>query len=180
MMTKRRFGSVRQLPSGRWQARYPGPDGLDRSAPETFPTKRDAEVWLTLKEAEIRQGDWIDPDAGRISFGEYAATWIGEQILKPRTEELYRGLLRNHLLPAFGNVPIGDIREAAVRRWRKERLAAGPRQQRPFGPVTVAKAYRLHARDHEHRDRRRAHPPEPVPHQGGGLRGLARAAGDLS
>ncbi len=76
-MTKRRFGRVRQLPSKRWQARYPGPDGLDRNAPETFPTKRDAEIWLTLKEAEIRQGDWIDPDAGRINFGEYAAAWIG-------------------------------------------------------------------------------------------------------
>ncbi len=26
-MGKRRFGRVRELPSGRWQARYPGPDG---------------------------------------------------------------------------------------------------------------------------------------------------------
>ena len=24
---RRRFGTVRRLPSGRWQARYPGPDG---------------------------------------------------------------------------------------------------------------------------------------------------------
>src|SRR5215467_2821464 len=31
----------------------------------------------------------------------------------------------------------------ALRRWRKERLDAGPRAVRPFGPVTVAKAYRL-------------------------------------
>jgi integrase len=30
-----------------------------------------------------------------------------------------------------------------VRRWRKERLDTGPHAQRPFGPVTVAKAYRL-------------------------------------
>src|ERR1017187_7341611 len=33
--------------------------------------------------------------------------------------------------------------EAAVRRWRKERLNAGKKAKRPFGPVTVAKAYRL-------------------------------------
>jgi len=44
MTKKRRFGRVRQLPSGRWQARYAGPDGIDRSAPETFATKTDAEV----------------------------------------------------------------------------------------------------------------------------------------
>jgi hypothetical protein len=35
--------------------------------PETFATKTDAEVWLTLKEAEIRNGDWINPDDGKVS-----------------------------------------------------------------------------------------------------------------
>lgn len=38
---------------------------------------------------------------------------------------------------------MGDIDEAAVRRWRKQRLEAGKAAKRPFGPVTVAKAYRL-------------------------------------
>ena len=36
MPGKRRFGRVRELPSGRWQARYKGPDGIDRPAPRTF------------------------------------------------------------------------------------------------------------------------------------------------
>ena len=35
------------------------------------------------------------------------------------------------------------MQEVTVRRWRKERLEAGPKAERPFGPVTVAKAYRL-------------------------------------
>jgi integrase len=143
MSKKRRFGRVRRLPSGRYQARYQGPDGVDRPAPETFATKGDAEIWLTLKEAEMQRGDWIDPDAGKVTLGKYAARWIDDQVLKPRTGELYRGLLKNHLAPAFGSVDLCDIREADIRRWRKERLEAGPRQERPFGPVTVAKAYRL-------------------------------------
>jgi integrase len=142
-MGKRRFGRVRRLPSGRYQVRYPGPDAVDRPAPETFTTKTGAEVWLTMKEAEIRRGDWLDPVPGRIWFGDYADAWISDQVLKPRTVELYRGLLKNHLRPTFGNVELGDIRDADVRRWRKQRLEAGPRQARPFGPVTVAKAYRL-------------------------------------
>jgi len=142
-MTKRRFGRVRQLPSGRWQARYAGPDGVDRAAPQTFATKRDADVWLTLKEAEIRRGDWIDPEAGRIPFANYATSWINDHVLKPRTEELYRSLYKNHLSTAFGNVDVASIREGDIRHWRKERLATGARQARPFGPVTVAKAYRL-------------------------------------
>jgi len=143
MAGKRRFGRVRRLPSGRYQVRYRGPDGIDRPAPETFRTKGDAEVWLTMKEAEIRRGDWIDPDAGKVRFLDYAASWINEHVLKPRTEELYLGLLANHLVPAFGKMDLSAICEADVRRWRKERLVAGPRQTRPFGPVTVAKAYRL-------------------------------------
>ncbi len=53
----RRFGNVRKLASGRFQARYLGPDGLMRTAPETFGSKRDAEQWLTLTESEILRGD---------------------------------------------------------------------------------------------------------------------------
>jgi integrase len=64
-------------------------------------------------------------------------------VLKVRTADLYHSLLRNHLLPAFRDVRLNDIDEAAVRRWRKERLDTGSRAQRRFGPVTVAKAYRL-------------------------------------
>jgi integrase len=40
-------------------------------------------------------------------------------------------------------VSLGKIDEAAVRRWRKDRLLAGRDAARPFGAITVAKAYRL-------------------------------------
>ena len=39
----RRFGNVRKLPSGRFQIRYPGPDGRIRTGPETYERKGDAE-----------------------------------------------------------------------------------------------------------------------------------------
>lgn len=42
----------------------------------------------------MRSGDWIGPDAGKVPFGTYADAWIKEQVLKPRTQELYRGLLK--------------------------------------------------------------------------------------
>lgn len=99
MAGKRRFGRVRRLPSGRFQARYPGPDGIDRPAPYTFVTKRDAEQWLVLKEAEIKSGDWLSPDAGDVSFKEYAEAWIKERPgLRPKTVERYEGLVRLHLI----------------------------------------------------------------------------------
>jgi hypothetical protein len=116
---------------------------LLNSRPQTFATKTDADIWLTMKEAGIHRGDWIDPDAGKILFATYADTWIHDHVLKPRTDELCRGLLKNHLKPTFGNVDLAKIREGDIRRWRKERINAGLAQARPFGPVTVAKACRL-------------------------------------
>jgi integrase len=135
---RRRFGAVRQLPSGRWQARYPGPDGLLRTASHTFERRRDAEVWLTHTEADMQRGDWIDPDAGRVPFGEYAEAWINERPgLRLRTQELYRGLLRLHLMPTFGNRTVADVSFPSVRAWRKALLDAG------VSEITIAKAYRL-------------------------------------
>lgn len=139
---QRRFGRVRRLPSGRFQARYLGPDGKDRPAPGTFATKTEAEVWLARKEVEIRDGEWIDPDLGRVAFEVYAAGWVRDRMLKPRTEELYRGLLAKHLLPFSATARWARYasRSAAL---HKERLTAGPKSRPAFGPVTVAKAYRL-------------------------------------
>jgi hypothetical protein len=45
---RREFGTTRKLASGRWQARYIGPDGQRHTAPETFETKSDAQDWLNL------------------------------------------------------------------------------------------------------------------------------------
>jgi integrase len=138
MAGKRRFGRVRELPSGRWQVRYKGPDGIDRPAPQTFESKTSAERWLTVTEAEVIQGEWINPDAGRVLFGNYARDWIEERPgLRPKTVQLYRYLLRSHIDPAFGARSVADIKEPHVRRWRKNLLDAD------VSAVTVAKAYRL-------------------------------------
>jgi integrase len=144
MTTRRHFGSIRKRASGRYQARYTGPDGKTYSAPDTFERKTDAQKWLSAKETEITHGDWINPDAGKVTFADYSGQWMKDRVLGQRTRELYNGILSNHLLPAFGGTTaLTDITLASIRRWRKERLDAGPTAPRPFGPVTVAKAYRL-------------------------------------
>jgi integrase len=132
----RNFGTLRQLPSGRWQARYRGPDGLMRSAPNTFTRKTDGARWLAMTEAELLAGPWIDPDAGRVPLIDYADAWISERPgLRPKTIQLYRYLLRCHLAPGF--TTIGSITDADVRRWRADLLDVG------VSRVTAAKAYRL-------------------------------------
>jgi hypothetical protein len=135
---RRQFGSIRRLPSGRNQARYPGPDGVLRPADDTFDTKTGAADWLTLKEAEILEGEWMDPEAGDVLVPDYAATWIDERPgLRPKTILIYWGLLRKHIAPHFEHVTVAEVTLARVRRWRKKLLDPG------VSEVTAAKAYRL-------------------------------------
>jgi integrase len=109
-----------------------------RPADRTFATQTDAEVWLTVVEADIVRGAWFDPDAGRVPLGDYAKRWIAERPgLSPRTVTLYDGLVRLHIAPTLGRFDLVDLTPARVRSWRKELLDGG------LGEVTVAKCYRF-------------------------------------
>ena len=133
---RREFGTTRKLASGRWQARYVGPDGQRYTAPETFETKSDAQEWLNLTRADIDRDVWHDPDAGAVNFEKYALRWKEERGLAPTTLDRYDGLLRLHILPTFGGKDLDEITPPSVRTWRAERLKA-------TGATTVAKSYRL-------------------------------------
>ncbi|MET7462435.1 site-specific integrase [Nonomuraea sp. NPDC005501] len=135
---KRRFGSIRQLPSGRFQVRYPGPDGKIRLGENTYARERDAEKALSLIEAKLITGDWTDPQRSKVKLGDYADKWIAERTnLRPRTVEIYKGLLKRYIRPHLGGVPIGKLDTATVREWRVLLLGNG------VGPSEVAKAYRF-------------------------------------
>jgi hypothetical protein len=106
----RRFGNLRKLPSGRYQARYPGPDGQMRNAPETYERKGDAVKALVIIEGQLMSGNWTDPERGKVKLGDYAATWITQRPgLRPRTIDLYRWLLGKHITPYLGRVPVGKL-----------------------------------------------------------------------
>ncbi|MHB1498033.1 MAG: hypothetical protein ACYCXN_08995, partial [Acidimicrobiales bacterium] len=75
---RRHFGSVRKLPSGRYQAGYHNL-GERHFALGTFATKADALAWLSTVEADIHRGQWVDPGAGRVTFGNYADTWLAQR-----------------------------------------------------------------------------------------------------
>ncbi len=76
-MTRRRAGTVRKLPSGRWQARYWDPADNRLCAPSTFATKGDAQRWLAATETDLGRGDWHDPRLGVGLGAELALKQIG-------------------------------------------------------------------------------------------------------
>jgi len=134
----RRFGNVRKLPSGRYQARYPGPDGLMRKAPETFERKGDADRYLTLVEAQLVRREWTDPGQAKVQLGAYAQRWIDQRPgLRPRTVALYTWLLGRYVTPHLGTVELGRLDTALIRSWRAKLLGNG------VSASMAAKAYRL-------------------------------------
>ncbi len=134
----RRFGNVRRRESGRYQIRYPGPDGRMRTGPETYERKSDADRALVMIEAQMRSGEWTDPERSKVKLGDYAAAWITERPgLRPRTMDLYRWLFRKHIDPYLGGAPVGKLSPRMIREWRATLRANG------VSVSVTAKAYRL-------------------------------------
>src|ERR1700733_1046593 len=135
---RRTFGSTRQLPSGRWQASYKGPDGQRRTAPNTFKEAADANAWLSRVETAISHGDWRPPELSQQTFAAYGQRWLEQRTdLRPRTKELYEGLWRLWLKPAFPTITIGAMTPETWRAWFVKAAAEHP------GSTQPAKAYRL-------------------------------------
>lgn len=84
----------------RWRARYFDPNGQERA--RTFARKTDAEKFLAGVESDKSRGLYVDPSAGRITVGQYAATWQAAQVHRRTTEAALDSHLRNHILRCSG------------------------------------------------------------------------------
>ncbi len=129
----------RRLRSGRvsYDVKLRGPNG--RQYTRTFRTRKEAENFQLQQRASLLDHSWIDPAAGNLSLGDYAAEWLAcRPLLRPRTIELYEYLLRCHVLPALGAVPLRSLTTARIRQWH-----AGLLSEKQVSHSTAAKAYRL-------------------------------------
>ena len=98
----------RRTDEGRWQVRYRDPSGRERA--RNFRRKSDAEKFLVTIEADKLRGTWTDPRLGRITVAEWVPTWEASRVhLRPSTRASSESLLRNHVLPYFGELRIGSV-----------------------------------------------------------------------
>ncbi len=121
--TRRNFGRIEQLPSGRYRAGYLGPDDNLHRPTTTFDSKDDANAWLSARRAEIQMGVWA-PEAlarsksqGALTFKMYAEKWLKARQFKPRTRSHYASILENQIYPTFGDVPLRSINADAIDEW---------------------------------------------------------------
>lgn len=121
------FGVAYQLPSGRWQARYFGPEGSKGrryKAPTTFRTKGEARKFLASVQTDIIRGKWVPPADDQmpatkpLTLAEYAKAWLEHRPLKDRTKEHYGKLLDHHFYgKPLANLALKDITADDVRAW---------------------------------------------------------------
>ena len=120
----------------RWRARYRDPAGRERS--KSFTRKVDAERFLvSIEDAKLR-GAYVDPAAGRVPFTEWAERWFNTTAtLRPSTRKDYEVLLKNQVLPEFGDMTLVSIDALAVREWVAELVANG------LSPKRARKAHQV-------------------------------------
>ncbi|MCP9205560.1 tyrosine-type recombinase/integrase [Streptomyces sp. NEAU-Y11] len=101
----------------RWQARYDGPDGKERTS-----------LWRTLVEAEkeiLKQegakltGSWIDPERGKLTVEHVVFdVWLPSTSTIERTRREYRGVMNRYLVPEWGHREIRSIRPSEAGAWQ--------------------------------------------------------------
>lgn len=138
LMVRARFGSVRLLPSGRFQARFVDPSGLRRTAPETYRTEADAWRYLDRVHKEIRRGYWqADDGGGKRTLRECCEAYLEENPrVGARWAETCRRNMRLHLTE-LRDLPIIAITPPVVRGWHARALRGAG------GRTSISQSYRL-------------------------------------
>jgi len=116
------IGTVRRLPSGKYQARWIDAAGAYHPAPTTYANEADAWAWLSA-----RAGGYISTPSTRtrkgMTFADFAESWLDTRRngsgrpLAPRTQAHYRSILARTLVPAFGPMRLDSITPGDVKRW---------------------------------------------------------------
>jgi len=134
------MGSIRRAPrTGRWEARFR--DSAGRQHTRTFDTKADARAFVSSAETDVRRGEWIDPQLGRIGFAEWAAHVDRTRVdRRPTTRARDTTLMRTRVLPAFGHRSLASITSTDIKAWIADLTTAG------LAPSTVRKCYQLVSR----------------------------------
>src|SRR5215211_6124611 len=126
---------VEQRKNGTWRVRYRRDDGTLGSI-HGFPSKRSAQQHVADLEADQRKGTWIDPAAGQRTVTDWVTDWLDALDVAVRTEDNYRSILRNHILPRWGDTPLNAITGLKAHAWAKDL-----RTRR--SPITVASIMKL-------------------------------------
>ncbi|UNO40479.1 tyrosine-type recombinase/integrase [Streptomyces sp. MST-110588] len=109
----------------RYRARYFAPDGKRKSKSFADGQKRLAEQWLSSISADVARGQYIDPNAARTSFQEFAGKWLASQSGDPNTRASMESQLKLHAFPRIGARPLGSFQPSHIREFVTQLESSG-------------------------------------------------------
>ena len=89
-------------------------------------TKKETEKRLSELLHQLDNGTFIKP--GKTTLAEYLERWLKDYAwpnLAPRTAEGYQYIVRSHLIPSLGQVPLTQLKPEHLQRLYSEKLSAG-------------------------------------------------------
>jgi len=102
-------------------------------------TKKEAEKRLAEILHQLDTGTFMKP--GKTTLAEYLERWLKDYVwpnLAPRTAEGYEHIIRRHLVPALGNMPLTQLKPEHLQRYYSEKLTTGRYDGKgPLNPRTV-------------------------------------------
>jgi len=109
MPSRRQFGRIRQLPSGRWHVRHRDVPGRDVPAPDTFPTKADASRYLARVQADMDRGLARPSDRPNHIRGGGGGVARQQPVEAGHDGRSRPHVLRTHFRPSLGPIPLAAI-----------------------------------------------------------------------
>ncbi|WP_125778114.1 tyrosine-type recombinase/integrase [Antribacter gilvus] len=129
----------------RWRVRYRDPS--DRLRAESYKLKTNAERRCDELSAEILTGRFIDRDAGKVTFKEYAENWRALQVHRGATEEQIEVVLEKRTYPRLGHLALGAITSDDIQAWVKwlstAAMTDADGKAKGYAPSTVGVTHRI-------------------------------------
>jgi hypothetical protein len=118
------MASIARRPDGTYRPRYRDEHGKEHA--RHFKGKVDAQRWLDEVTAAVQTGTYVDPGRAKLTVGKMADVWLTGKInLKPTTRARYADVLRTHVLPRWGDVPLIRVSHGEVQAWLTELSSRG-------------------------------------------------------
>lgn len=120
-------GSIYERADGRWAAVVHVGYQNGRRVRRSFYAATRAEAAAKLLVAQRAAADGLPLPAARLTVAAYLGGWLAAKApeLRPATLRSYRGICKNHLVPALGRIRLAVLSPADVRRMLVAELAAG-------------------------------------------------------
>jgi integrase len=105
---------------------YEGPDGKRHIKTATAHSSSEAKLISAQLRVEIGKGIYTEPSKMPIKM--FLEQWLSGQVkttVSPRTHELYDYIAHKHLIPAFGNVPLCQLKPQRIQSLYADKLTEG-------------------------------------------------------